>query len=401
MGYRPRAVEPLRLLVLLDHFPELTETFVGEELRALARAGHRVRVEPDVPGKDSDPAASAGLEVRYRRDDPPRRRWLDVAWLASRHPLRCLADLAARRRWRREEWPRPLRDLAPTVRRAAQAGDTHVHCHFAAGAALDAMRLGRLLGLPLSVTAHAYDIFLVPRNLVEKLRAAAVVSTGCDYNVAYLRSLLPPADASRVHRIVMGVDGGRFRRATPLRGGRTVIAIGRLVEKKGFADLVRAAALMDRDGAQRVVIVGDGPLRPELEQLAADAPGVELLGARRPDEIRALLEEADVLAMPCVVAADGDRDSMPVVVKEAMAMELLVVATDEVGLPEVVRPPWGRLVAPHDPGALAQAIDEVLALGLEERAAAGSAGREWVLEHADVDREAAKLAELLAQYSGA
>jgi len=395
-------VAPLRLLVLVDHFPELTETFVGEELRALARAGHRVRVEPDVPGNDPDPAAGAGLEVRYRAQDPPRRRWADLAWLVARHPLRCLGDLAARRRWRREEWPRPLRDLAPAVRRAAQAQDTHVHCHFAAGAALDAMRLARLLRLPFSVTAHAYDIFLAPRNLPEKLRAAAVVSTGCDYNVAYLRSLLSPVEAGRVHRIVMGVDSDRFRRTTPLRGGRTVIAIGRLVEKKGFADLVRAAALLDLDdGADRVLIVGDGPLRGELEQLASHTPIVRLLGARRPDEIRALLEEADVLAMPCVVAVDGDRDSMPVVVKEAMAMELMVVATDEVGLPEVVRPPWGRLVAPHDPEALARAIEEVLALGPQERAAAGTAGREWVREHANVDREAAKLAELLteAQYS--
>lgn len=386
----------LRLLVLVEHFPELTETFVGEELRALARAGHRVRVEPEVPGADPGPAAGAGLEVRYRRDDPRRRRWADLAWLVARHPLRCLGDLAARRRWRREEWPRPLRDLAPTVRRATQAGDTHVHCHFAAAAALDAMRVARLMRVPFSVTAHAYDIFLAPRNLPEKLRAAAVVSTGCDYNVAYLRSLLPPGEADHVHRIVMGVDPDRFRRRPALPGGRTVIAVGRLVEKKGFADLIRAAALLDLDGgAERVLIVGDGPLRSELEQLAAHTPIVQLLGRRRPDEIRALLETADVLAMPCVIAADGDRDSMPVVVKEAMAMELLVVATREVGLPEVVRPPWGRLVPPHEPAALAEAIEELLALPLEERAAAGAAGREWVREHASVDREAAKLAGLL------
>jgi glycosyltransferase involved in cell wall biosynthesis len=100
--------------------------------------------------------------------------------------------------------------------------------------------------------------------------------------------------------------------------------------------------------------------------------------------------------MPCVVAADGDRDSMPVVVKEAMAMELLVVGTDEVGLPEVVREPWGRLVPPHDPAALARAIHDLLALPPDARAAAGAAGRGWVREHANVDTEAAKLAQLLA-----
>jgi colanic acid/amylovoran biosynthesis glycosyltransferase len=101
--------------------------------------------------------------------------------------------------------------------------------------------------------------------------------------------------------------------------------------------------------------------------------------------------------MPCVVAPDGDRDSMPVVVKEAMAMELMVVATDEVGLPECVRAPWGRLVPPGDPDALRAALEEVLALPVEERAAAGAAGRAWVLEHADVQRETARLAALIAQ----
>jgi glycosyltransferase involved in cell wall biosynthesis len=390
-----------RLLVLVDHFPELSETFVGSELRALVRAGHQVRVEPVVRGGDADPAAMAGLDVRYREDDPPGRRRADLAWLVTRHPVACLRDVAARRRWRREEWPRPLRDLAPCARRAVAAGDTHIHCHFAAGAALDGLRLSRILGLPLSITAHAYDIFLTPRNLREKLRCAAVVSTGCDYNVAHLRAVVGDDRTGRVHRIVMGVDTERFRRQAPLPGGRTVIAIGRLVEKKGFDDLVRAARILHHEGAaDRVVIVGEGPQRDALERLVADVPIVELLGARRPDEVRALLEEADVLAMPSVVAADGDRDSMPVVVKEAMAMELPVVATDEVGLPEVVRPPWGRLVPPRDPPALARALAEVLALGAAERAEAGAAGRAWVSEHANVDREAERLAALLAAASG-
>ena len=183
----------------------------------------------------------------------------------------------------------------------------------------------------------------------------------------------------------MGVDGERFRRGAPLPGGRTVLGIGRLVAKKGFGDLARAAEGLDA----RVRVVGEGPLRGSLG-------GLELVGAVAPDAVRAELERADVLAMPCVVAPDGDRDSMPVVVKEAMAMELMVVATDEVGLPECVRAPWGRLVAPGDPDALRAALDELLALGPRERAAAGAAGRAWVLEHADVQRETQRLAELIA-----
>jgi glycosyltransferase involved in cell wall biosynthesis len=87
---------------------------------------------------------------------------------------------------------------------------------------------------------------------------------------------------------------------------------------------------------------------------------------------------------------------MPVVVKEAMAMELMVVATTAVGLPECVREPWGRLVAPGDPEALRAALEEVLALSPDERACAGAAGRVWVLENADVHRETARLAQLIS-----
>jgi glycosyltransferase involved in cell wall biosynthesis len=161
--------------------------------------------------------------------------------------------------------------------------------------------------------------------------------------------------------------------------------------------LVEAAALGSFD---RVLIAGDGPLRGEL-QARIDALGVggvvSLLGAVPPARVRELLEEADVLAAPCVVAADGDRDTMPVVVKEALAMEVPVVASDEVGLPEVVRSEWGRLVPPGDAGELASALDEVLSLPADERVAMGRAGRAFVAEHCDVRVETARLAAWMAE----
>jgi glycosyltransferase involved in cell wall biosynthesis len=178
-----------------------------------------------------------------------------------------------------------------------------------------------------------------------------------------------------------------------------VLAVGRLVEKKGFADLLDAVALLERraplDG---VTIVGDGPLRGAL-QARAERLGishrVRFAGSVAPADVARALEAADLLAMPCVVAADGDRDSMPVVVKEALAMELMVVATAEVGLPELVQDGWGRLVPPHDGAALADAIAELLALAPDERAAMGARGREFVRRHCDVDAEAGRLLALI------
>jgi glycosyltransferase involved in cell wall biosynthesis len=383
--------------VLVDRYPELSETFVATEVGALRAAGLTVRVEslaaPAFPAPGVPPP-----DALWEREST-RERLRAMAWLASRHPLRCAADLASRRRWRRDEPVPPLRMLAPAARRlASDEAVSHLHAHFAAGAALAALRLSRILGLPYSVTAHGYDIFQRPANLAEKLREAAFATSGSRYTVEHLRAVAGPG--AEVHEIVMGVDPGLFERASAYPGGRTVVAVGRLVEKKGFADLVDAVGLM-RDGGDapgRVVIAGDGPLRGALAaRIAARRIGdvVELAGALPHAQVRELLERADVLCMPCVVAADGDRDSMPVVVKEALAMGVPVVATDAVGLPEVVRPGWGALAPPGDPPALAAALRSELSRPPGERAARGRAGRAFVAERFDSRTQAARLAELI------
>jgi colanic acid/amylovoran biosynthesis glycosyltransferase len=214
-----------------------------------------------------------------------------------------------------------------------------------------------------------------------------------------VRDLRAIAPGANVHKVIMGIDGGRLERRLARPDGRRVVSVGRLVEKKGFADLIAAAALLDERGdAIDLAIVGDGPLRDSLAaQIEAAGLGdhVELLGARQPEDVLALVEQADVFCLPCVVAANGDRDSMPVVVKEALALEVPVVVTDEVGLPELVRPDWGMLVPPRNPAALADALATLLAHPASERAAMGRAGRAFVLEHCNVDTETARLAALI------
>jgi len=396
----------LRLVVMVEHYPILSETFVRNEVRALAHGGHRVRVEAQAraPTRTEPELALAGCELRYREDDAWTRRLVDLAWLTVRHPARCIADLGTRRHWRRQEWPSRLLELAPVARRVHRSGAEHIHAHFAATAALDAQRVARLLGLSHSVTAHAYDIFASPRNLVEKLNHAVVVTTGCEYNVEHLRGLVEPATRRRIHQVIMGVDCQELLRSRPLPGGRRVLAVGRLVEKKGFPHLLRAAALLERFAPlERLVILGDGPERGVLERLIWDLKlghRVLLAGAVSHEAVRRALEEADVLAMPAVIAADGDRDSMPVVVKEALAMEVMVVASDLVGLPEMVRPPWGLLTAPGDAHALARAIEDLLARPVAARARAGSAGRAWVCEHAELHRETRRLVGLIGDARG-
>ena len=385
----------MRLTILADHWPALTETFVINEVVALHRAGQDVHVETakwaERPGE-----VAAPVPVDCIDDDGLPRRLRDLAWLVLRHPRGVVRDVREQRRWRREEDVRPLRVLAPQVRRIAARGTEHLHAHFAAGVALDALRIGRLLGLPYTVMAHAYEIYQHPRNLPEKLRGAAFAAGECEYSVRDLRAIAGPGHD--VHVITMGVDHARFARTRPYPGGRTVLAVGRLIEKKGFTHLLDAAARMRLD---RLVIIGDGPLREPLHAQAADL-GVDgdWRGAQGAAEIRAALEEADVLAVSAVYVPDGDRDVLPLIVGEALAMEVPVVASAIVGLPEVVREPWGRLVAPGDADALAAALTEVLDLPVPERVAAGRAGREFVVRTRDTDASAAHLVDLIAQITG-
>jgi colanic acid/amylovoran biosynthesis glycosyltransferase len=409
VGYRKGNAAPRPLaqaggiVVAIDTFPAISETFVAGEIGALRTGGWPVRVEAAARPAQPLLGGARGLRVDYLEDEGPLDRIRAISWLAARHPLRCLRDVLGR-----EQWPAaerlPLRGIAPLARRLIAAEDRHVHVHFASPAATHALRAGRIAGVPVSVAAHAYDIYAKPTGLPAKLAAAAFVAASCEYTRRDLAAILDGAGGAKVHTVIMGVDGERFRRSTPYPGRRTVVAIGRYVEKKGFAELIEAADTLRRgDEGFRMVIAGDGPLRAQFEARVAELGlegAVELPTAPDSDAVRALLEDADVLAMPSVIAPDGDRDSMPVVVKEALAMEVPVIASDEVGLPEVVKPEWGRLVPPGSPEELAAAIDEVLALPAERRAEMGAAGRAFVLEHCSIRTEAARLTQLIVRASG-
>lgn len=397
---------PLAIALFVDQFPALTETFVTGEAQALRRAGHQVHIEAEVHAPDPDPAAALGLDVAWIEDDDARTRVAALVWLVTRHPWRCVSDLASRRRWAREESPQPLRRIAPAVRRVEGAGSGHVHAHFAAGAALDGLRVAALLGLPFSVATHGHDIYRRPRNLQEKHARAAFAVTPCEDSERHLRGVLGPEVGARVHRIVVGVDPDRFRRSRPHPDGRSLVAVARLVEKKGLVHLLDAVAELRERGRplDRVTIAGQGPLREGLEAHAA-ALGlqdvVEFAGSTPPESVRRLLEDASLLVAPSVVAEDGDRDTMPVVVKEALAMEIPVVASDLGGLPEIVRPEWGAVTPPGDPSALAEAIDRILSLPLPARIAMGRRGRAFVVAHASLGDGARRLAELVGGVSRA
>jgi glycosyltransferase involved in cell wall biosynthesis len=264
----------------------------------------------------------------------------------------------------------------------------HIHAHFASTAASVALHVYRLTGIPYSFTAHAKDIYrrtVTPRDVGRKLRAARFAVTVSDYNLRYLRAF-PGGD--RVVRIYNGVDlvqfapNGVARDDPPL-----VLGVGRLVEKKGFGDLVRACRILRDQGHDFACrIVGSGERASSLRELVEElgvGGCVELVGPMAREDLLGLYPRASVVAAPCVVGTDGNRDGLPTVLIEAMALGVPVVATHVTGIPELVRPGiTGLLVPERDPRALARAIAEVIG---NEAAARGRARAARALIERDFD----------------
>jgi glycosyltransferase involved in cell wall biosynthesis len=190
------------------------------------------------------------------------------------------------------------------------------------------------------------------------------VVTVSDYHLDYLRKTYGLL-AAHVQRIYNGLDLEEFSYQAPRDRPPTIIAVGRLVEKKGFADLIEACALLaGRERVCRCRIIGNGPLkadlRAQIERLGLQDQ-VELVGARPQSEIIREIRSAAVLAAPCIVSKDGDRDGLPNVIQEALALGTPVVTTDVTGIPELVRDgDTGLQVPQHAPRQLAAAIERLL-----------------------------------------
>jgi glycosyltransferase involved in cell wall biosynthesis len=225
----------------------------------------------------------------------------------------------------------------------------------------------RFAGVPFSFTARAKDIFhqsVRSEDLHRKLREAAGVVTVSDYHVEHLRANYGAA-AAQVQRIYNGLDLEEFPYQAPHDRPPVIVAVGRFVEKKGFADLIDACALLaERGRLFRCRLIGAGTLKDELRarirRLGLESR-IDMIGARPQREVIQEVQNAAVLAAPCVVGQDGDRDGLPNVIQEALALGTPVVSTDVTGIPELIQDGHTGLMVPqHDPPALAAALDRLL-----------------------------------------
>ena len=290
------------------------------------------------------------------------------------------------------------------ARQARRDSITHLHAHFASLAGRVAWIASALTGIPYTVTTHAKDIFhesVDPVWLRRICADAQRVIAISRYNKEHLRTVLAGTGATVSLRYnAIELDRFSYRAPLPVPAGNSrplrVCAVGRLVPKKGFADLIEAVRILVSSGVDvEVELAGDGE---ERERLAAQidrlglADRIRLLGPLTQAEVRDLLARSDVFAAPCIEAADGNIDGLPTVILEAMACGTPVVATAVSGLPEVVRDGiTGLLLPPGDPTELAVALRRI-ALGEVDTVSLSRGARSLIEEHFDSRAQAEVLA---------
>ena len=405
----------LRCAYLVSRYPYLSHTFIRREIEALRALGAMVAT---VTVRRPDAAEVISSADRDELSRTFAIRPVSPGSLARDHLRAGAAGVGAYLATLRST----LRDTPGGLRGAiwqlfyfvqgvrlwahlAERGVDHVHVHHAnvaADLAMVAAELAARTGGPLrwSMTVHGpadIDDAEAHKLALKSARADAVVAIS-EYARRRIDALVDDgASAPRVSVIHCGIDPDEFdSRPPPARAGELrVLSVARLERRKGVAGLLEAVAAVRRDDLNiRLTIVGDGPERGELERLRTALglePAVELTGALAPAQVAERYGEVDAFCLP------SSAEGVPIVLMEAMAARLPVIATSVAGVPELVADgESGLLVPPGDPAALAAALRRLAdEPGLRSRL--GEAGRSVVLERFTILESARRITALFTE----
>jgi len=352
---------------LFERFPSFGQTFCYREVAELTRQGVAPPIFSIRNPKDEPPQDWDARIVERAHYVPGEEQLLREVHRASKKGKLAAEIIGALDKWgRRTDFLR-LYQAVYVGLRLREMGIRHVHAHFAGMAARTAFWIARFFPVTFSFTAHANDIF-APRNFeigLDKLvDAARMIVTVTDYGARFLRERFPNR-ADRIYRVYNGLNLAEFGRTDFSSTPPLIVAVGRLIAKKGFADLIRACGLLAEGGRRlQCEIIGEGPLenelRAQIEQLDLQNRAT-LSGAKPQREVRQRFAAASVFVLPSVVDPEGGIDNLPTVIMEAMATGLPVISTEIGGIPEmVVENETGFLVQPGDAAALAGAIEKLI-----------------------------------------
>jgi glycosyltransferase involved in cell wall biosynthesis len=402
----------MRIAYILSRYPVLTETFIREEMLAMLADGVDLRVYPLRGPQDTAwviaDQPDGGIGNRLRRFgfalSPANLGAMlrELAWHPARFTASCSVLLGTSPAGAGKA---KALFLLPKLCRIAgdlrRFGPCHVHAHFANLPAAGAAFLGRLVPASCSFTSHAFDIYGRDRTSLDKLTGAVdFTATISERNRAYHLRGQPAERHDRICVVHCGVDTEAFAPVPPGRG--PLLAVGRLVPKKGFHLLVQSmAGLRDAGIDMQCTIIGEGEQRAELEALVVQlrlGDRVRLAGPRPPAAVRKALAEASALVLPCIEAPGGDVDGIPVSLMEAMAMERVVVTTAVSGIRELVTDGVdGILVPSGDVGALVAALAR-LARAEVDAQAMGRRARQKVIAEFQCRANARRLQGLITRY---
>jgi glycosyltransferase involved in cell wall biosynthesis len=343
----------MKIAYLFGTYPRLSETFLQREIDALQQSGFEI----EIWALDAKPPAH---QIRV----PRRLAWCRLLYFARDARLSSIG-----RHWAKHQL----------------GAVDHIHSAWAGNPAQIAMAAAARKGIPWSFSGHARDIWVRPRNLKAKLESAAFATSCTRQGVEFLQSQSP---ASKVLFAPHGLPLEQYPFSTRrhLQAPPRILAVGRLEEKKGFTYLLDALKILqDQQVSVEATLLGKGTLGEQLktQQRELQLSNLQIKGAVPPQEVRAQMQEADLLVAPCIVGKNGDHDGLPNVLLEAAALGLPILTTPVGGTGDLINEETGWLCRPNDAADLAQKIQDIFAQPQVAFARARTA-RDFIETHYDV-----------------
>jgi len=396
----------MKILYFLGSWPKLSESFILNEIRYLGEQGHDISIfalkdpEEDVTHPEVDKVRA---EVGYSRDYGSRSYLFSIGNLIDPVILR---SLLGKKTFRYAMYPKELahsfllfRDLLKFIKNMDEKPDI-MHLHFLDVKVIAASRISSLFDIPISCTAHAVDIFKNPDfNYLQKLlNELDILVVPSRYNKRWVEDnfdKLPP-----IKYVPASNDLSKFKTSRDTKENR-ILTVGRLVKKKGIEYGIKALKDIKEDFEYH--IVGSGPEEENLKKLVKDLgldDKVKFLGNVSDERLMEEYDEASIFLLPCIITDSGDRDSMPVVLKEAMAMETACISTNIVAIPEIIDDGEnGIIVESRDAEGLKEAILTLLN-DKNKRRSLAKKGREKALTNFSRDVVGKKLESKFKELEG-
>jgi colanic acid/amylovoran biosynthesis glycosyltransferase len=394
----------LKIAYFVNQYPKVSHTFIRREILALERRGFEVQRVAlrgwDTPVPDEEDRTERD-RTHYVLRNGAASLVLPAVRCLLKSPVRFFAAVALAMKMSRASRERPmvyhlayLAEACVVLSWVKAFGARHVHAHFGTNSAEVAMLTRALGGPPFSFTVHGPDEFLRPMGLPEKIRRSTFTVAISSYGRSQLYLRLPHRDWPKVHVVHCGLENAFFDMApVPVPDTPRFVCVGRLSEEKGQMLLLEAVARVAAKNIPiELVLVGDGPLRGELEKLIEKyrlGAQIRITGWISNKQVRDEIARARALVLPSF------SEGLPVVIMEAMALRRPVLTTFIAGIPELVHSGEnGWLFPAGSLDDLTNALEACLTTTIDELQKLGDAGYGRVIARHSIDVEAGKLAEI-------